>query len=154
MTVTIQKPAPHFQAEALVNGEFKTLQLEDFKGKYLVLFFYPLDWTLYLFNWHSVCPTEIIAFSDKAKEFRKIGCEVVGCSVDSKFSHFNWNLQAKKEGGLGGLDIPLLSGNLFLIQILPNKLPKIMGYWLQKVKIRDWQQGSKVLIQGYIYYWW
>ena len=69
-----------------------------------MLFFYPLDWTF-------VCPTEIIAFSDKAKAFRAIGAEVLGCSVDSKFSHFNWINQSRKEGGLGGLDIPLIAGN-------------------------------------------
>ena len=55
---------------------FKKIALSDYKGKYLVLFFYPLDFTF-------VCPTEIIQFSDKAEEFRKIGCEVVGCSIDS-----------------------------------------------------------------------
>ena len=68
----------------------------------MILFFYPLDWTF-------VCPTEIIAFSDKAKEFRKLGAEVVGCSIDSKFSHFNWINQPRNQGGLGQMDIPLLA---------------------------------------------
>ncbi len=71
-------------------------------GKYLILFFYPLDWTF-------VCPTEIIAFSDAAAEFRKLGAEVVGCSIDSKFSHFNWIQTPRKQGGLGHMDIPLLA---------------------------------------------
>jgi alkyl hydroperoxide reductase subunit AhpC len=76
--VKLQQKAPFFKTAALVNGEFKELSLDDYKGwanrlmlgKYLVLFFYPLDFTF-------VCPTEIIAFSEKAAEFKKIGCEVV-----------------------------------------------------------------------------
>ncbi|KAJ3359423.1 hypothetical protein HDU91_004925 [Kappamyces sp. JEL0680] len=71
-------------------------------GKYLVLFFYPLDFTF-------VCPTEIIAFNDKASEFQKLGCEVVGCSIDSKFSHYQWTQMPRKQGGLGPMTIPLLA---------------------------------------------
>ncbi|KAJ3312923.1 hypothetical protein HDV04_002580 [Boothiomyces sp. JEL0838] len=102
MVVKIQQKAPHFSAQAVVNGEFKEVSLDDYKGKYLVLFFYPLDWTF-------VCPTEIIAFSEKAAEFRKINTEVVGVSIDSKFSHFNWINQPRKQGGLGEMHIPLLA---------------------------------------------
>lgn len=76
-------PAPNFTGTAVVNGEFKTVSLSDYKGKYLVLFFYPLDFTF-------VCPTEIIAFSDAAKQFKEIGCELVGCSIDSHFTHLAW----------------------------------------------------------------
>lgn len=68
----------------------------------LVLFSYPLDFTF-------VCPTEIIAFSDRADEFRKIGCEVAAWSVDSKYSHLAWTQQARKAGGLGPMNIPLLA---------------------------------------------
>ena len=64
-----QQPAPFFKTQAVVNGEFKEVSLEDYKGKYLVLFFYPLDFTF-------VCPTEIIAFSEAAQKFRDINCEV------------------------------------------------------------------------------
>jgi alkyl hydroperoxide reductase subunit AhpC len=102
MVVSIQKQAPAFSAEAVVNGEFKAVSLNDYKGKYLVLFFYPLDWTF-------VCPTEIIAFSDRIEEFRKLGCEVVGCSIDSKFSHLSWINTPRKQGGLGEMKIPLLA---------------------------------------------
>lgn len=63
----VRKQAPCFEAPAWFKGDFKTLKLSDFKGKYLVLFFYPLDFTF-------VCPTEIIAFSNKAKEFHDAGC--------------------------------------------------------------------------------
>ena len=97
----IQKPAPEFKGTAW-DKEFKEIQLSDYLGKYLVFFFYPLDFTF-------VCPTEIIDYSNKAKEFRKVGCEVVGCSVDSHFTHRQWDLTPKEDGGLGGLDIPLLS---------------------------------------------
>ncbi|CAH3187957.1 unnamed protein product, partial [Porites evermanni] len=73
-----------------------------FTGKYLVLFFYPLDFTF-------VCPTEIIAFSDRVEEFRAINCEVIACSVDSHFSHLAWTEKPRKKGGLGTMNIPLLS---------------------------------------------
>uniref|UniRef100_A0A7N4NSY0 Peroxiredoxin-1 n=1 Tax=Sarcophilus harrisii TaxID=9305 RepID=A0A7N4NSY0_SARHA len=71
-------------------------------GKYVVLFFYPLDFTF-------VCPTEIIAFSDRAEEFKKLNCQVIGASVDSHFCHLAWVNTGKKEGGLGAVNIPLLS---------------------------------------------
>lgn len=76
--------------------------LDDFKGKYLVLFFYPLDFTF-------VCPTEIVAFSDKANEFHDVNCEVVAVSVDSHFSHLAWINTPRKNGGLGHMNITLLS---------------------------------------------
>ncbi|XP_026470100.1 peroxiredoxin 1-like [Ctenocephalides felis] len=98
----IQKPAPEFAGTAVVNGEFKDIKLSQYKGKYLVLFFYPLDFTF-------VCPTEIIAFSDRIDEFRKIGCEVVAASCDSHYSHLAWINTARKEGGLGQMNIPLLA---------------------------------------------
>lgn len=79
----IGKPAPDFKTTAVVDGAFKTVSLSDYKGKYLILFFYPLDFTF-------VCPTEIIAFSDRVEEFRSIGCEVVTASTDSEFSHLAW----------------------------------------------------------------
>uniref|UniRef100_A0A8C4Z7F2 Thioredoxin-dependent peroxide reductase, mitochondrial n=1 Tax=Gadus morhua TaxID=8049 RepID=A0A8C4Z7F2_GADMO len=98
----VTHPAPAFKGTAVHNGEFKEMSLDDFKGKYLVLFFYPLDFTF-------VCPTEIIAFSDKANEFHDVNCEVVGVSVDSHFSHLAWMNTPRKAGGLGHLHIPLLA---------------------------------------------
>ena len=86
--------------------------LSDYKDKWLILFFYPLDFTF-------VCPTEIIAFSDAAKSFREINCEVVAASCDSQFTHLAWMNQPKKEGGLGEgsliLLLPLFT--LFLVDI-------------------------------------
>ncbi|KAI2657736.1 Thioredoxin-dependent peroxide reductase, mitochondrial [Labeo rohita] len=98
----VTQKAPHFKGTAVLNGEFKEISLEDFRGKYLVLFFYPLDFTF-------VCPTEIIAFSDKANEFRDINCNVVGVSVDSHFTHLAWTNTPRKSGGLGKIHIPLLA---------------------------------------------
>jgi len=98
----IGKPAPDFDTMSVVDGEFKSVKLADYKGKYVVLFFWPRDFTF-------VCPTEIIAFSDRADEFRKIGCEVLGISTDSHFTHFAWTQQPRKEGGIGSMNIPLLA---------------------------------------------
>uniref|UniRef100_A0A2K5BZ01 Peroxiredoxin-2 n=1 Tax=Aotus nancymaae TaxID=37293 RepID=A0A2K5BZ01_AOTNA len=88
----IGKPAPDFKTTAMVDGAFKDVKLSGYKGKYLVLFFYPLDFTF-------VCPMEIIAFSNQAKDFCKLGCEML-----------SWiNTQPQNEGGLGPLNIPLLA---------------------------------------------
>jgi len=95
-------PAPNFRGTAVVDGDFKEISLADYRGKYLVFFFYPLDFTF-------VCPTEIIAFSDRVEEFRSIGCEVVTCSTDSHFSHLAWINTPRKQGGLGNMNIPLLA---------------------------------------------
>jgi len=102
MALKIGHPAPNFEAEAVVGQDFKKVKLADYKGKYLVLFFYPLDFTF-------VCPTEILAFSAAAEEFKKINTELLAVSVDSTFSHLAWLNTPRKEGGLGSLNIPLLS---------------------------------------------
>lgn len=98
----VQKKAPDFQADAVVGGEFKQVKLADYKGKWTVLFFYPLDFTF-------VCPTEITAFSDRIADFKKLGAEVLGCSVDSKFTHLAWINTPRKDGGLGKIEYPLLA---------------------------------------------
>ena len=102
MTAFVTQPAPDFKADALVNGEFKTISLSDYKGKKIVLFFYPLDFTF-------VCPTEILAFSDAIKEFEARDTQVIGVSVDSKFSHFAWTQVDRKEGGIKGITFPLVA---------------------------------------------
>jgi len=102
MPAFVTKPAPDFIADAVIDEEFKSVKLSDYRGKYVVLFFYPLDFTF-------VCPTEIIAFSEKIEEFKKRGTQVLGVSVDSKFSHLAWIRMARNEGGLGGLKYPLVS---------------------------------------------
>uniref|UniRef100_A0A183UJX1 thioredoxin-dependent peroxiredoxin n=1 Tax=Toxocara canis TaxID=6265 RepID=A0A183UJX1_TOXCA len=113
---------PDFQGTAVVDGDFKTISAKDYKGKWLIVFFYPLDFSIvvsiclpYLIAWKSydfstfVCPTEIIAFNDRAPEFKKLGAELVACSCDSHFSHLAWIQTARKDGGLGDMQIPLLS---------------------------------------------
>eukprot|EP01006_Ploeotia_vitrea_P031451 TRINITY_DN63782_c0_g1_i1.p1 TRINITY_DN63782_c0_g1~~TRINITY_DN63782_c0_g1_i1.p1 ORF type:complete len:165 (+),score=3.06 TRINITY_DN63782_c0_g1_i1:47-541(+) len=95
-------PAPDFSVTAYYKGDFKKVSLSDYKGKYVVLFFYPFDFTF-------VCPTEIVAFSDAAAEFRKNNCEVLGCSIDSHFVHMQWCATPRNKGGLGEMDIPLLA---------------------------------------------
>lgn len=100
--LALTKPAPQFSGTAVVSGEFKQISLSDYKGKYLVFFFYPLDFTF-------VCPTELIAFSDRVDEFKAIKTEVIACSTDSHFSHLAWVNTPRKQGGLGEMDIPLLA---------------------------------------------
>ena len=102
MPVFVGSPAPGFSAAAYVNGEFRTISLQDFRGKKVVLFFYPLDFTF-------VCPTEILAFSDRIDDFRKRKTEVIGASVDSKFTHAAWAQTERVQGGIKGVTYPLLS---------------------------------------------
>lgn len=103
MPAQIQKEAPDFTATAVVGDEFKQVKLSDYRGKkYVVLFFYPLDFTF-------VCPTEIVSFSDRIKEFHDRGAEVLGVSVDSEFSHLAWIQTPREKGGLGGVNYPLVA---------------------------------------------
>ncbi len=98
----VGKQAPDFTLEGYYNGNFETFKLSDYKGKWVYLLFYPLDFTF-------VCPTEVLAFSKMAEDFRKEGCELFGVSVDSKFVHKAWVDAKAEDGGLGGsLNYPLL----------------------------------------------
>ena len=101
MPQIVGRQAPDFALEGVLNGRFATYRLSDYKGKWVVLFFYPLDFTF-------VCPTEILAFSDRLGEFRKLGAEVLGASVDSRYSHLAWTEKPREEGGIKGLAYPLL----------------------------------------------
>ncbi|KAL1925470.1 uncharacterized protein VTP21DRAFT_353 [Calcarisporiella thermophila] len=98
----VQHPAPYWKAKAVVDGEFKVINLNDYKGKFLVMLFYPADFTF-------VCPTELIAFNDRLEEFKKLNCEVVGISVDNEHSHLAWINTPRKQGGLGKINYPLVS---------------------------------------------
>jgi peroxiredoxin (alkyl hydroperoxide reductase subunit C) len=102
MPAQVQSQAPNFQGMAVVGKQFKEISLADYKGKWLVLFFYPLDFTF-------VCPTEITAFSDRINDFKKLKAQVVGCSVDSHFSHLAWVETPRNKGGLGDIKYPLLA---------------------------------------------
>jgi alkyl hydroperoxide reductase subunit AhpC len=103
MSVLVAREAPDFKAQAVMpNGSFKEISISDFRGKYVVLFFYPLDFTF-------VCPTEIIAFSEAAAEFEKLGVQVLGCSVDSHYTHLAWRNTPRKQGGIGEIKYPLIA---------------------------------------------
>jgi len=103
MTSLVQQPAPDFKAQAVMpDGSFKEVTLADYKGKYVLLFFYPLDFTF-------VCPTEIIAFSDAVKSFEALNVQVLSVSVDSHFSHLAWRNVARDQGGLGNIEYPMVA---------------------------------------------
>lgn len=98
------EPAPYFEALCFKDGEIKDIKLTDYLGKWVVLFFYPFDFTF-------VCPTEICAFSDAAPEFEKINTQIIGCSCDSAFVHREFALRERKQGGVAPLQIPLVADN-------------------------------------------
>jgi peroxiredoxin (alkyl hydroperoxide reductase subunit C) len=104
MAVLVGKKAPDFKASAVVNNELvDDFSLSQFLGKkYIVLFFYPLDFTF-------VCPTEILAFQEKLSEFEKANCQVIGVSIDSKFTHYAWLNTPKEKGGIQGVTYPLVA---------------------------------------------
>ncbi|MES0491354.1 MAG: peroxiredoxin [Leptospirales bacterium] len=128
--IQVGQKAPEFKADAVVGKGFKEVSLSDYKGKYVVLFFYPLDFTF-------VCPTEITAFSDKAAEFEKINAQIIGASVDSKFSHLAWVEQPRSEGGLGDINFPLVADLTKEISRSYNVLIEEVGIALRGVFIID-----------------
>ncbi len=105
MAVLVGKKAPKFNTSAVVNGNdiVESFSLDQYLGKkYVIFFFYPADFTF-------VCPTELIAFQDKIEEFDKRDVALVGCSVDSEFSHWKWLQTEQKEGGIKGVTYPLVA---------------------------------------------
>lgn len=99
----VGQKAPEFKAKAVVKDKIlDDFSLSDYTGKYVVFFFYPLDFTF-------VCPTELHAFQDKLKEFEKRGAQVIGCSVDSPFAHLAWLNTPKIKGGIQGVTYPLVA---------------------------------------------
>jgi len=103
MSVLVGKQAPEFTAPAVMaDGSIDDFSLSNYKDKYVVLFFYPLDFTF-------VCPTELIAFSHRIEEFEKRGVQVVGCSIDSQFTHLAWRNTPVDDGGIGPVRYPLVA---------------------------------------------
>ena len=103
MTCLVQQPAPDFTTQAVMpDGSFKEVSLSDYKGKYTMLFFYPLDFTF-------VCPTEIIAFSDAVSQFEELGVQLLSCSIDSHFTHLAWRNTPRDQGGLGDIQYPMVA---------------------------------------------
>jgi peroxiredoxin 2/4 len=123
MAVLVGKKAPLFEADAVVNGgEFvEKFSLQQFIGKkHVILFFYPLDFTF-------VCPTELLAFQEKLLEFEKRNVAVVGCSIDSKFSHWAWLNTEKKKGGIQGVKYPVVSD---LSKTIAANYDVLAGEWM------------------------
>ena len=103
MSVLVTKEAPDFSAQAVMaDGSFAEVKLSDYRGKYVLLFFYPLDFTF-------VCPTEIIAFSEAIEKFEALNTQVLGCSIDSHFTHLAWRNTARNDGGIGPIKYPLIA---------------------------------------------
>jgi peroxiredoxin 2/4 len=102
-TLLVGKMAPDFKAKAVVKGKIvDDFSLSDFLGKYVIFFFYPLDFTF-------VCPTELHAFQEMSSEFDKRNAQIVGCSVDSWYSHHAWSNTPKTKGGIEGVEYPIVS---------------------------------------------
>ena len=102
MSLRVGQEAPDFSATAVYDQEFKEITLSSLRGKWVVLFFYPLDFTF-------VCPTEITAFSDRYQDFSSLNTEILGVSVDSKHCHLAWIQTPRNEGGIGDINYPLIS---------------------------------------------
>ena len=103
MSTLVTQKAPDFVATAVMaDNSFGELRLSDYRGKYTVLFFYPLDFTF-------VCPSEILAFNRKVEEFNKKDCQLIGISVDSHFTHLAWKETAIEKGGIGNVQYPLVA---------------------------------------------
>jgi len=99
----VTQPAPDVKATAIMpDNSFKDIRLSDYKGQKVVLFFYPLDFTF-------VCPTELIAFDRRLDEFQKRNVQVIGCSVDSKWTHHAWKNTDVNKGGIGNVQYPILA---------------------------------------------
>ncbi len=134
MSVLVGKKAPLFKAEAVVNGEefVDDFSLEQYIGKkHVVFFFYPLDFTF-------VCPTEIIAFQRSIEEFEKRNVQVVGCSIDSKFSHWAWLNTPQDKGGINGVKFPLVSD---LSKSISANYDVLAGEW-------DYNEDGEMMFNG------
>ena len=103
MSTLVTKKAPEFTATAVMeDGSFKDVSLSDYKGKNVVLYFYPLDFTF-------VCPSEILAFNHRVAEFKEKNTQLLGVSIDSQFSHLAWRNTEINKGGIGQIDYPLVA---------------------------------------------
>ena len=122
--------APNFVAKAVYDQAFIDVRLSNYRGQYVVLFFYPLDFTF-------VCPTEVAAFSDRHNEFQAINTAVLGVSVDSEFAHLAWIQTDRKSGGVGDLNYPLVADLKKEISAAYNVLDPEAGVALRGLFIID-----------------
>ena len=102
MTMLVGKQAPNFKSKCVIKNNIQDFELNSCRGKYILLFFYPLDFTF-------VCPTEIHAFQHRLDQFTDKNCIVLGCSVDSHYSHMAWLNTPKSQGGIKGIEYTLIS---------------------------------------------
>ncbi len=133
MAVLVGKKAPAFSAQAVLNGGeiVENFSLEQFKGKYVVLFFYPKDFTF-------VCPTELFAFQEKLEDFKKKNVEVIAVSTDTEQSHWGWLQLAKNKGGIEGITYPLVADT--------NKTIS-MNYDVLAGEL-DWNEEGEMIAEG------
>ncbi|XP_068148808.1 peroxiredoxin 2 [Drosophila tropicalis] len=128
--LNLRQLAPEFNSIAAVTGGFRPITLTEFRGRYVVLLFYPADFSF-------VCPTELHAFSDRAQEFRNVGCDIIACSTDSHYVHCAWMQQSRKQGGLGEMDIPLLADKSMKISKDYGVLDELTGLAMRGLFIID-----------------
>jgi peroxiredoxin (alkyl hydroperoxide reductase subunit C) len=104
MSVLVAKEAPDFTSAAVMpNGTInETFKLSDYRGKYVVLFFWPMDFTF-------VCPTEIVAHDHRLAQFKERGVEILGVSIDSKHTHYAWRSTPVNKGGIGEVQFPIIA---------------------------------------------
>ena len=157
----INQTAPNFKLDAYWKDNFSTFRLHDNKEKWIILFFYPLDFTF-------VCPTELVELSNNYSKFQNLNTEVIGISCDSKYTHHAWSKTERKKGGIGDLNFPLLAdinckvSNLYNVLLSEDKHPCRATFIIDpNLKIRyismnDPQVGRNIdellrLIQGYQY---
>jgi len=126
----IQQPAPYWEASAALKGELTDVKLTDYKGKYLIMVFYPYAFTF-------ICPTEVLAFNDRIEEFRAINAEVVAISVDSAYANLAWQNLPRSQGGVGKLNMPLVSDTLHSISKDYGVYLKHLGHALRGLIIID-----------------
>lgn len=139
----VTKPAPDFKATAVMaDNSFKDISLSDYKGKKVVLFFYPLDFTF-------VCPTELIAFDHRLSEFEKRGVQILGCSMDSEFSHVAWKNTDVNNGGIGQVKYPLIADK---DKSISRKYDVLIGATPAYVETEDGEEettvGGDVALRG------
>eukprot|EP00735_Rhodelphis_limneticus_P008898 TRINITY_DN2367_c0_g1::TRINITY_DN2367_c0_g1_i1::g.20772::m.20772 TRINITY_DN2367_c0_g1::TRINITY_DN2367_c0_g1_i1::g.20772 ORF type:complete len:211 (+),score=78.75,sp/Q9NL98/PRDX_ASCSU/63.68/4e-89,AhpC-TSA/PF00578.16/3.4e-37,Redoxin/PF08534.5/7.1e-16,1-cysPrx_C/PF10417.4/4.6e-14 TRINITY_DN2367_c0_g1_i1:47-634(+) len=130
MACMIGKPAPTFKAAAVINGEISSVDLEQYRGKWVILFFYPKDFTF-------VCPTEIIAFSEAAAEFSQLNAQLLAISTDTENCHLAWINTDRKKGGLGEMKIPVVADTTKSISRAYHVLNEELGIALRGLYIVD-----------------
>jgi peroxiredoxin (alkyl hydroperoxide reductase subunit C) len=137
----VGKKAPIFNAPAVINGKeiVDNFSLEQYIGeKYIIFFFYPADFTF-------VCPTEILSFQEHLADFQKRDAVVIGCSVDSQFSHWKWLQTAKKDGGIEGVTFPIVADQTLTISENYGVLAGQFGYTEEGEAVFD---GAPVALRG------